>query len=289
MSDLPDIAERVIGWANNDEQLEVFVAHGVGTGIVVYDGGIESLSTAEGLGAGIRVVIDGRTGFSYTESFDEDMLRETLAEARDNAQFASFDEFAGLAEPDGVVPVELDLWNDEVRTFSIERKIDLAIELEKLVRAGDARIRTVKASEYADGTSEAVIATTTGIRAEFRSASSYVSTYAIAGDADETQTGGGYSIARRPFDLDVGVAAADAVNRATRLLGATRPKSDTVTVVFDNRITPTFMSALASALNGENVLKGRSFLAEKMGQYVGVSSLTLDPPQNNLNALVSDT
>lgn len=283
MTDLHDLAERVIGWANSDEQLEVFVAHGVGTEVVVYDGGIESLSTAEGLGTGIRVIKDGRTGFSYTESFDETALRETLAEARDNAQFASFDEFAGLAEPDGVAPVELDLWNDEVRTFSTERKIDLAMELEKLVRAGDPRIRTVKTSEYADGTSEAAIATTTGIRAEFRSASSYVSTYAIAGDEDETQTGGGYSVARRPSELDVAVAAHDAVHRATRLLGATRPKSDTLTVVFDNRVTPTFMGALAAAVNGENVLKGRSFLADRFGQYVGVSSLTfVDDPTNPL-------
>jgi PmbA protein len=283
MSDLPDIAERVVGWANNDEQLEVFVTHAVGTEVVVYDGGIESLSTAENLGTGIRMIKGGRTGFSYTESFDEDMLRETLAEARDNAQFASFDEFAGIAEPDGVVPVDLDLWNDEVHTFSIERKIDLAMELEQLVRAGDPRIRSVKTSEYADGTSEAAIATTTGIRAEFRSVSSYVSTYAIAGNDDETQTGSGYSVARRPSELNVDVAARDAVNRATRLLGATRPKSDTVTVVFDNRITPTFMRALASALNGENVLKGRSFLADKVGQYVGVSALTfVDDPTNPL-------
>jgi predicted Zn-dependent protease len=65
MSDLSDIAERVVGWANDNEQLEVFVSHGVGTEVVVYDGSIESLSRSEGLGVGIRVINDGRQGFSY--------------------------------------------------------------------------------------------------------------------------------------------------------------------------------------------------------------------------------
>jgi PmbA protein len=283
VSDLNDIAERVLGWANDGEQLEVYVGRGVGTEVVAYEGNVESLSRAEGLGASVRVVKDGRLGFSYTESFDEAALRETLTEARDNATFATYDEFAGLAEPDGAQPVSLDVWNDEARTFSTDDKVAMAIELEKLVRSGDARIRNVKSSTYSDGMSEAAIASTTGIRAALKRASCYVSTYAIAGDENETQTGGGYSVARRPSLLDVEVAANDAIDRATRLLGATRPKSDTVTVVFDNRVTPTLMAALAGALNGESVLKGRSFLAGDVGKYVGVSSLTFtDDPTNPL-------
>lgn len=282
-TDLNDIAERVLGWANDNEQVEVYVGRGVGTEVVVYDGNIESLSRAEALGASVRVIKDGRQGFSYTESFDESILRETLAEARDNATFATYDQFVGLAEPDGVVAVDLDLWNDEARSYPTDQKVELAIELEKRVRAGDSRIRNVKESSYSDGMSEAAIASTTGIRAAYRRASCYISVSAIAGDGDETQTGGGYSVGRRPSELNVDDAANDAVERATRLLGAKRPKSDTVTVVFDNPVSPTFMGAISSALNGENVLKGRSFLADKVGQNIAVPLLRfVDDPTNPL-------
>jgi PmbA protein len=283
MSDLNDIAESVLKWANDDEQVEVYAGRGLGTEVVVYDGDIESLSRAESLGVGVRVVKDGRQGFSYAESFDIDMMRQTLIEARDNASFASFDEFIGLAEPDGVAAVELDLWNDDARSFPTDDKVRMAMDLERLVLDGDPRIRSVKSSSYSDGLSEAAIASTTGIRAAYKRASCYVSTYAIAGEGDETQTGGGYSVGRRPAELDVSTAATDAVERATRLLGAKRPKSDTVTVVFDNRVTPTLMGALASALNGENVLKGRSFLADLVGERVGIQALTfVDDPTNPL-------
>lgn len=283
MSDLHDIAERVLGWANDDEQAEVYVSRGVDTEVVAYGGEVESFSRAEALGAGVRVIKDGRQGFSYAGSLDEDILREALVEARDNASFATYDEFVGLAEPDGVPAAELDLWRDDASDMSTERKVELALELERIARAGDPRIRNVESAEYGDGAVEAAIASTTGIRASYRRTACYVSTYAIAGTLDDTQTGGGYSVARAPQDLDIHTAARDAVERATRLLGATKPASARLTVVLDNRVTPTLLSVLASALNGEAVLKGRSFFAGREGEAVAVPSFTLvDDPTNPL-------
>jgi hypothetical protein len=63
-------------------------------------------------GIGVRVIVDGKQGFAYAGTLDDDALQETLREARDNATFAEPDEFNGVAEPDGVAPaartVELD-------------------------------------------------------------------------------------------------------------------------------------------------------------------------------------
>ncbi len=280
-ADLNDIARRVVGWANDDEQVEVYVSRGIDTEIVVYEGEIESLSRAEALGAGVRVVKDGRQGFSYAGSLDDEILRETLAEARDNAGFATYDEFAGIAQPDGVAAVSLDLWDDLVVEFPADKKVALALDLERLAREKDARIRNVDSTEYGDGAIESAIASTSGIEAGFRRTGCYVSTSVIAGDSDETQTGGGYSVKRNPSLLDIDEAASDAVDRATRLLGASKPSTSRMTVVFDSRVTPTLIRALSAALNGESVLKGRSFFADRMGEEVAVAAFTLvDDPTN---------
>lgn len=275
MTELADVAGRVVGWANDDEQVEVYVSRSIDTEIVVYEGEIESLSRAEALGAGVRVVKDGRQGFSYAGSLADDVLRETLIEARDNANFATPDEFVGLAEADGVPAASLDLWRDDLGEFSTADKVALAIELERLVRAGDPRIRALRSAEYGDGAVEAAIASTTGITAQGRRTGCYVSAHAIAGTDDDTQTGGGYSVDRSPAGLDVEAAAHDAVERATRLLGATKPASRRGVVVFDNHVTPVLLSVLAAALNGESVLKGRSFLADLIGQTVAVAAFSL--------------
>lgn len=275
MTHLLELAERVAGWARAGEEVEAYVASGRDTEVVAYDAGIESLSSATSEGMGIRVVADHRQGFAYAGALDDDVIAETLEEARDNASFATPDEFLGLAWPDGVAPADLDLWRPELADLSTDAKVEMALELERRVKAGDPRIRTVHSSEYGDAMVEAAVATNTGISATYRRSSCYISTYALAGDGDETRTGGGYSVGRGPGDLDIDEAADDAVERATRLLGARKPASARLPVVLDKRVTTTLLSVLSGTLSGEAVLKGRSLFANRVGEQVAVPALTL--------------
>lgn len=275
MTELVDIATRVAGWARDGEQVEAYVARGRSTEVKVFEGDVESLSVAESAGVGIRVVSGCRQGFAYAGSLDDEVVAETLDEARDNAGFGTPDQYLGLAEPDGVQPAALDLWRDDLALFPTDQKVEAALALERLVRAGDPRIRQVESSYWGDGASESAVATSTGIVGSSRRTSCYVSAEAIAGDGSDTQTGAGYSVGRSPADLSLETAAADAVLRATRLLGARKPASARVTVVLEPRITATLLSILTGTLDGEAVLKGRSLFAQRVGEPVSVPALTL--------------
>jgi PmbA protein len=272
---LEELVARVAGWARDGEQVEVYAARGSDTDVTVYDGDIESLSTATSAGVGIRVIAGSRQGFAYAGSLEADVVEETLAEARDNAGFGTPDEFLGLAVPDGFPAASLDLWREELLSFPTERKVDLALELERQVKAADPRIKTVHSADYGDGAVEVAVASSTGIAAAFRRSSCYVSVYALAGDETETQTGGGYSVGRAPEELSVAEAADDAVERATRMLGSHKPPSARLPVVFDTRITATLLSILAGTLSGEAVLKGRSLFAGRVGESVAAPMLVL--------------
>lgn len=281
MSELLELATRVAGWARHGEQVEAYVGRRTDTDVVVYGGEIESLSSATSEGVGIRIVANGRQGFAYAGSLDASVVAETLVEARDNAAFGSPDEHLGLAVPDGVAATDLDLWRDELAAFGASDKIELALELERRVKAGDPRIRSVESSNYGDGASESAVVTSTGISVTSRRTGCHISAYALAGEGDETQTGGGYSVGRGPSDLDLEEAATDAVERSTRLLGARKPASARLTVVLDRRISTTLLAILAGTLNGESVLRGRSLFANRVGEEVAVGSLTLvDDPTN---------
>lgn len=275
------LATTVAGWAAEGEQVEAYVARSRDTDVVVYGGEIESLSSATSEGVGIRVISGGRQGFAYAGSLDEDVVAETFGEARDNAGFATVDEFVGLAGPDDVEAVAQDLWRDDLLDFPAASKVEMAMELEKRVKAGDRRIRLVESANYGDGALEAAIATSTGIASSSRRTGCHVSAYALAGEGDETQSGGGYSIGRTQSELDLDKATNDAIERSTRLLGACKPPSARLTVVLDRRVTTTLLAILGGTLNGESVLKGRSLFAQRMGEEVGSTSLTLvDDPTN---------
>lgn len=275
MSELLELATRVAGWARDGEQVEAYVSRGRESEIRVFGGDVESLSSAESAGIGIRVVANHRQGFAYAGSLDLTVVEETLDEARDNAGFATEDEFVGLPEPDGVASTALDLWRDDLAAYPTDVKVERALELERAVRAGDPRIRQVESAEWGDAAVESAVASSTGVRAATRRTACYLAAYAIAGEEDDTQTGGGYSVGRSPADLDADRAAADAVDRATRLLGAVKPRSAHLTVVFEPRITATLLSILAGTLDGESVLKGRSLFADRVGESVSVGGFTL--------------
>lgn len=276
MSDeLVTLAERVASWAASGEDVEVYVARGTDTEVVAYDGEVESLTSAASAGIGIRVLRDHRLGFAWAGSLDESVLADTLAEARDNASFATQDEHLAFAEPDGVGAVDIDLWDPELAEVPTTTKVELALELERMTRASDPRIRQVDSADYGDAMVEMALVSTKGIRATNRRTSAYVSVSVIAGDGDASQTGGGYSVGRGVAGLEPNKAMDDAVTRAVRLLGATKGPSGRSTVVFDRRVATTLLSVVSSALSGESVAKGRSFFADRLGEEVGVAGLTL--------------
>ena len=275
MSELLDIATRVAGWANDGEQVEAFVVHETETEVRAYEGEVESFTRAESQGVGVRVIVDGKQGYAYAGTLDDTALQETLREARDNASFAEPDEFNGLAVPDGVEPASLELWSDTVGAFPTEDKIALAIELERAALAADTRISGIESAEYIDTAYESAVATSTGIAAAARETGCYVSVYTLAEADGETQTGFGFSIGRDPSELDPAIAAADAADRATRLLGASKPGSERLTVVFDPWVTAQFLGIVGHTLTGEAVLKGRSMFADRLGDAVANPMITL--------------
>ena len=285
---LLQLVDAVVAQAHPGEQIEAFASRDSETDIRVYEGEVEHFVSAQSEGIGIRVISDGRTGFAYTGTLDAAAIDEVLAEARDNATFGTADEWAGLAEPDGVAVVPQPLWSDALAVYPTADKIELAKQLEQQVVALDARVR-VDSSNYADASGEYAVATTTGIRRASRENGCYVSVSTLADDGEETQTGFGFSVGRSPEQFDIAKAAREGVERATRLLGATKPPSKRVTVVLDPYVTAQFIGIISSTLNGESVIKGRSLFKDRLGETVASPLFTLvDDPTNPLAYTASE-
>ena len=288
MSDLLALASSVVEKAQSGEGMEVYVVRGSETEVRAYEGTVESLTSADSSGVGIRVVLEGaegegsRLGFAWAGSLDPAVIEAALADARDNARYATPDPDVVLARPDGASVVEQDLWDDGVTATPMEDKIALALELERATRAADDRVRQVSSADYSDERAEMALASTTGIRSSARRTTAFVSVDAIAGVGADTQTGTGFSVGRAPADLDPDEAMGEAVQRSTRLLGAQKAQSGRYTVVFDPRVVSTLLSVMASALSGEAVVKGRSFFAGRIGESVANAAVTLvDDPTDS--------
>ena len=277
--ELLDVAAGIADMAGPGEQIEAYVGRSTSTSVKAYGGEVESLTQASSAGIGVRVVVDHREGFAYAGTLDEGAVLDALAEARDNATFGTPDEFNGLASPDGVDAVELDLWPAGLASVPTEDKVALALALEKETTGRDPRVRAVRVAMFSDSMGEEAVATSTGIRSWGRAGMSYLMVQALAVHDGETQIAGGLSVGREVTELSVDEAATDAILRSTRLLGSTKPTTQHVTLVLEPRITATILGIVGGMLNGEAVLKGRSPFADRVGETIASPLLTfVDDP-----------
>jgi PmbA protein len=276
--DLLGVARRVAGDAESGEQVEAYVLRSRDVDVKVFGGEVESLAVAEVEGVGVRVIVDWRQGYAWAGSLDDDVITDTLMEARDNAAFGAPDESYVLASPpdvDGIAPPVLDLWRDDVLSTPTADKVALALELEAAVRAADPLVRGVESASYGDAAVEAAVANSLGVEASTRRTSAACSAFAMAGEDTLTQTGSGFSAGRSFAEVDPREAARDAAARAVRLLGAKPMLSGRVPVVLDPLVTRSLLALIGGALSGEAIVKGRSLFVGREGEAVAAPRITL--------------
>ena len=180
LDELLALGDRVVARAKPGEQIEAIVVNETDTEVRVFDGDVESFTSATSQGIGIRVINNQRQGFAWAGSLDPDVIDSTLSEARDNATFGSVDPDLDLAEPDGVPMAELDLYDESVNTFETDAKIALALELEAMTNGRDPRVMLVESVDFADSVGHAAVVSTKGIRMGDRDSGSYVTATVIA-------------------------------------------------------------------------------------------------------------
>ncbi|MDH4144572.1 MAG: TldD/PmbA family protein [Acidimicrobiia bacterium] len=287
-AELVALAASLVERALPGEGIEVAVSRNTSTTVRAYRGQVESFTAATNFGVGVRVVVAGRQGFAHAGTFDADVLAATLADARDNMGFAEPDPHVALVEPDGVAPVHQELWNPAVTATSADRKVELALELERATIGRDPRVAAVQSCSYGDAAGEFALVSTTGISVGARATSCWVSTSALAQDGDETQTGYSVDVGRDPELLDLARAGNEAVERATRLLGARPVDSQRVPLLVEPRLAATLLGIVSGTLTGEVVVKGRSPFADRLGVEIASRQLTLVDDPTDARSLAAD-
>ena len=267
-NELLGVLDRVVDRAQAGEGVEVFGLDEAETTVKAHDGDVESLSSARRRGIGVRVVRDQRVGYCFTVDLSEFALDAALDEARTNATVGSPDEGNVLAEPQPVADLdERQLYDPAVERTSPQDKVAAAIRLERAAHDGPD-ITGTDSAQYGDGVRIAAIASSTGVRASYRRSDAYVLVESLAGRDGSSTSAYGLSMGRSMGDLDIEGAAAEAVTRASRLLGGRAPASARLPIVFDPFVTASFLGIVAGSLTAEAVQRGRSLFAGRIGEQL---------------------
>lgn len=252
---------------------EAYVHHGAELTVKAFGGEVESLTSAKSRGIGLRVFANSRMGFAYTSDLSEEGLRRLVDTALAACRVNEPDEHAGL--PDAVPNGALDLVAADFDALSVEERVAMALELERLATTAVPEVRRASGAVYADERGRNELYTTRGVAAAFEATVAYGYVETIAERGEEMQAGMSFTYGRSASALDLAACGREAAERAAGLLGADRLPSRTVPVIFEPWAAASLVGTLASSISAEAVQKGRSLLAGRIGEAVAASCVTL--------------
>lgn len=231
-------------------------------------GALEALERKEAIELGLRVFVGCRVATAATNRLEraalEQMAEDAVASARDLPE----DPWAGLAAPEELARgwPELDLVDPGEPSIAALTEAAAAVE--------DAA-RTVAGVTNSDGAgaswsrSTVSLAASNGFTGSYQRTRHGLGVTVLAGSGTEMQRDYEHRQATHGADLPTAEAIGrTAGERAVRRLGARKMATARVPVVYEPRAAASLLRHLATAIGGEAVAAGRSFLKDRLGQPV---------------------
>lgn len=253
---------------------EAFLLHGEDLTVEVVDGQVETLKQSEEIGLGIRVFTGNRMGFAFTTDLDRTAVQETLEKALKGAKYTAEDSFLGLPQTHEQYP-KLDTFDPAIESETLERKIEMAREVERQARATDKRVKVIERAGYEDSRYSVAVISSEGVRVYQKGAYAGLFVFVMAEENGDAQTGFSVLAKRRLKDLDPVFVGKEGANDAVRSLGAKTIVSKAMPCVLEPYVMTNFLGVIADSFSADAVQKGKSALKDKIGQSLGSQWVTI--------------
>ncbi len=232
-------------------------------------GNIEDVERSESSDLGLRVFIGKRQAIVSSTDLSSPTLDAMVARAIAMAQLAPEDPYCGLAETNLLAQPPfpaLDLADSATPATD---------DLLTRARAAEDAALAVKGITNSEGGgaswgfSRVSLVASNGFAGTYAGTSHSVSVSVLAGTDTAMERDYDYSSTRHLADLaDPATVGRSAGERTVRRLNPKKPKSAKAPVVFDPRVSRTLLGHLSSAINGQAIARGTSFLKDKLNAAI---------------------
>lgn len=231
---------------------------------------IEQITQAVQGGIGVRVVVDGRMGYGYSEELSPEALDWMLSEAIDNAGLQTeTDKFI----PEGTDVGRHDMLGDGLDA-PLESKIQTALGFEGTLRE-DKRVKQVMVAAYTEREGNVTLGSTQGTEGAYRRGVAGVMASVVMQEGGSLKQSFDADWVRDIQALDPAHTALDFTQRTGRLLGARPLQTGRYTAYFEPKAFAQFLMAFWPMWSARSVREGKSRLAGKRGEQIAASLITL--------------
>lgn len=242
---------------------------------------IDFVKQAHSRGLVLRAFVDGpggrREASTSTSDLAQDAVGQLAREAVALARATAPDAAAGL--PDGGfaedVP-DLALFDPAERPWKVEGSIERARRAEDAARAVDPRVSNSSGSQASARFSRVAYGNTNGFLGAYASAAHSIVSAPVAEAGGRKQTTYWHASSRTLATLeDAASVGRTAGERVLQRLGARPVPTCEVPVIFEGRAAASLLHNLLECVNGYALYRRASFLADRLGEAVAGSGVTV--------------
>ena len=246
----------------------------------VNGGAIESLKQSVTRGLGLRVLVGGAQGFVTSTDLAPASLDELARHAVALARFSTPDEanaFPTPADAGDEPPPDLELVDPALLAWPAERRIEMALTLERVALGCDPRIQRTDGAGVSTRDGHAALVNSGGLARTSSGTTVSAHVVPLAADGEGKQQTGWYGMVKCRLDeLEAPEAIArEAARRALARIGARQVPTARVPVILSPDIAAAWIGELFGAFSGEAHLKRTSWLTGRLGETIAADRLTL--------------
>ncbi len=258
------------------EDLDLVLSREESLSIKVLNGRVEKVDQSTGIGLGIRVVEQGRTGIAFTERLERESVERAVLAARENATLQDPTEVVLNKEFPAVPdPEELELYRPELDELTFDDLAAFGLEMEAAAKNADKRVSAVPYLAAYRSQGQYRVVSTHGMNYSQRQNSVGAYCGALLEENGGRKTGSDHWSARQWAPERARRIGEEAVAKGAALLGAERIPGGAMPVVLDDRCAPQLFGMYFGQFSGEAAQKGQSRLKGRLGEEIAGPELTI--------------
>ena len=256
---------KAIGCASS----ELYYANGESFEVNANAGEIDRYSVSREAGVSVRVSLNGKEGYAYTERIDEP--EKLVDHAADNAKCIESEDDHPMQTKQTYESVQRE--DSALKHMSESERIALAKRLEQTCLALDPRVKRVVYCTAVYDSGMVVMENSLGLHAERTYDVSYLYAIPSVEDGAEVQTGFAFYMGSNAANAED--CAKEAVEDALGKLGASPVDSGCYRVLLKPYAMSDLLSAFTPMFSADQAQKRCSLLAGKEGQVIASDLVTL--------------